>query len=181
MSDDIYTDVTLKLGQIKSDYESQISPAVKAEYKMTRNYFGAAFGGGKILPVSKRSDFDIYGRLFLTRMGEKDVMITGQKIRMQASNSVVGKVGFKYNYVMSNEYKIFAGLGLEQEFDGTAKAKNLTKNVNLPSPSVKGNTRTAEFGVDIENFHNFGVIAKLDFLNGKKEGLNFGVEVGYKF
>lgn len=150
LRDNFYVNSSVKMGRINSDYESYLA-SDKAEYDISRSYFGLNVGGGKTFELTSNSYLDTYINGFYTRIAKANTTILGEEISYKAMKSLRAQIGARYNYMLNDSLSAFAGAALEHEFDGKAKAVNKTYNTDITSPSVKGNTLTAEVGLRVIN------------------------------
>lgn len=176
-----YTEATLKIGQIKSDYETRLPTGVKASYDSTRDYYGGHIGVGKIFEITDASKIDLYTKMFVTRVGKEQIEINNERILLGKSDSVRAKVGFKFSQDINENILWFAGLAYDREFNGKANGYNLTYSTDIISPSMKGNTGIGELGVKFKTQKGFETNLKFEGLVGKREGIAASAEILYKF
>lgn len=149
-----YISSGFKAGKIKSDYKSDMPAITTAKYEATRGYYSAHLGLGKIIDINDASSVDIYSKMLLNKLSKKEVEVVGDKFLLDSTVSLLGKLGFRYNYVLNEKLDIYAGASYEMEFKGEAKGYNLTHNAAIESPSIKGNTYGAEIGVKLNTANN---------------------------
>lgn len=176
-----YVSSGLKAGKIKSDYKSDIPAITTAKYEATRGYYSAHLGLGKIIDINDASSVDIYSKMLLNRLSKKEVEVVGDKFLLDSTVSLLGKLGFRYNHILNEKLDIYAGASYEREFKGEAKGYNLTHNAAIASPSIKGNTYSAEFGAKINTANNIKLDFNLQGIAGKKRGFNGGMGAEWRF
>lgn len=181
LASDFYTEATVKVGKIKTDYESNLPTGARISYDVTRSYYGGHFGFGKILEINDISNINIYSKLFFTRVGKKRVDINGENILLGNSDSLRAKVGFKFSQDINDDLLWFGGLAYDREFKGKANGYNLTYGTDIASPSMKGNTGTAELGLKFKADKGFETDLKFEGMLGKREGVMAAVQLMYKF
>ena len=97
------------------------------------------------------------------------------------SDSLKAKIGFKFSQDINDNIIWFAGLGYDREFNGKSNGYNLTYNTDIVSPSMKGNTGTAELGLKFKAQKGFETNLKFEGMTGKREGIAAAAEIMYKF
>lgn len=105
----------------------------------------------------------------------------GDKFLLDSTVSLLGKLGFRYNYTLSKKLDIYAGASYEREFKGEAKGYNLTHNAAIASPSIKGNTYSAEIGVKLNTTNNLKLDFNLQGIAGKKRGVDGRIGAEWRF
>jgi len=176
-----YTEATVKMGKIKTDYETVLPNGVKVDYDVSRSYYGGHVGLGKIFEITDFSNIDIYSKVFFTRVGKKQVELNSERILLGESDSLKAKIGFKFSQDINDDILWFAGLAYDSEFKGKSNGYNLTYGTDIISPSMKGNTGTAEFGLKFKTQKGFETNLKFEGMVGKREGVAAAAEIMYKF
>lgn len=178
---ELYTDGSIRLGRIKTDYQSDIPAASKAKYSASRNYYGAHAGLGKVIGFEGASSLDIYSKIFYLTLGKRDVEVVGDRIELKKSTSLRVKAGAKYSKKVSENLAIYAGAAFERELMGEAKGYNKTYDAPIQSPSIKGNSAIAELGMSFDVSEGLNLDLKAEGMLGKKRGGGLGIELEYKF
>lgn len=178
---ELYTDGSIRLGRIKTDYQSDIPAASKAKYSASRNYYGAHAGLGKVIGFEGASSLDIYSKIFYLTLGKRDVEVVGDRIELKKSTSLRVKAGAKYSKKVSENLAIYAGAAFERGLMGEAKGYNKTYDAPIQSPSIKGNSAIAELGSSFDASENLNFGFKIEGVIGKKRGFGGGLEATYKF
>jgi len=176
-----YTEATVKMGKIKTDYETVLPNGVKVDYDASRSYYGGHVGLGKIFEITDFSNIDVYSKVFFTRVGKKQVELNSERILLGKSDSLRTKIGFKFSQDINDDILWFAGLAYDREFKGKSNGYNLTYGTDIISPSMKGNTGTAEFGLKFKAQKGFETNLKFEGMVGKREGVAAAAEIMYKF
>ena len=176
-----YISSSFKAGKIKSDYKSDMPAITTAKYEAVRNYYSAHLGLGKVIDINNVSNIDIYSKVLLNKLGKKEVEVVGDKFLLGSTVSLLGKLGFRHNYSLSEKLDIYAGASYEREFKGEAKGYNLTHNAAIESPSIKGNTYGTEIGVKLNTANNLKLDFNLQGMTGKKKGVNGGIGAEWRF
>lgn len=189
-NDGMYYEGSLRFGRVTTDFDSvNMVPdlGIRCQYDTTNNYYGAHVGIGKVLNLSDKSKLDVYGKLFLTQMeGHTVHLSTGENYEFDNVNSIRSRLGFRYTTNMGEKSKFYGGLAWQHEFDGTSSATYLhptdpSRNLNTPSPSVKGNTAMLELGVLLANSNNFSVDLGLRGYAGKQQGSAVNARFNWSF
>ena len=181
LPNNFYISSSFKAGKIKSDYKSDMPAITTAKYEATRGYYSAHLGLGKIIDINDASSVDIYSKMLLNKLSKKEVEVVGDKFLLDSTVSLLGKLGFRYNHILNEKLDIYAGASYEREFKGEAKGYNLTHNAAIASPSIKGNTYSAEFGAKINTANNIKLDFNLQGIAGKKRGFNGGMGAEWRF
>ena len=176
-----YTEATVKIGKIKTDYETVLPNGVKVGYDASRSYYGGHVGLGKVFEITDFSNIDVYSKVFFTRVGKKQVELNSERILLGKSDSLRTKVGFKFSQGINDGLLWFAGLAYDREFKGKSNGYNLTYSTDIISPSMKGNTGIAEFGLKFKTQKGFETNLKFEGMVGKREGVAAAAEIMYKF
>ena len=176
-----YISSGFKAGKMKSDYESDMPAITTAKYEATRNYYSAHLGLGKAIDINDVSSIDMYSKVLLNKLGKKEVEVVGDKFLLDSTVSLLGKLGFRCNYTLSEKLDVYAGASYEREFKGEAKGCNLTHNAAIKSPSIKGNTYSAELGAKLNTANNINLDFNLQGMTGKKRGINGGIGAEWRF
>lgn len=189
-NDGMYYEGSLRFGRVTTDFDSvNMVPdlGIRCQYDTTNNYYGAHVGIGKVLNLSDKSKLDVYGKLFLTQMeGHTVHLSTGENYEFDNVNSIRSRLGFRYTTNIGEKSKFYGGLAWQHEFDGTSNATYLhptdpSRNLNTPSPSVKGNTAMLELGVLLANSDNFSVDLGLRGYAGKQQGSAVNARFNWTF
>lgn len=189
-NDGMYYEGSLRFGRVTTDFDSvNMVPdlGIRCQYDTTNNYYGAHVGIGKVLQLNDKSKLDVYGKLFLTQMeGHSVHLSTGENYEFDNVNSIRSRLGFRYTTNMGEKSKFYGGLAWQHEFDGTSSATYLhptdpSRNLNTPSPSVKGNTAMLELGVLLANSNNFSVDLGLRGYAGKQQGSAVNARFNWSF
>ena len=132
-----YISSGFKTGKMKSNYKSDMPAITTAKYEATRSYYSAHLGLGKAIDINDVSSIDMYSKVLLNKLGKKEVEVVGDKFLLDSTVSLLGKLGFRHNYTLSEKLDVYVGASYEREFKGKAKGYNLTHNAAIASPSIK--------------------------------------------
>ncbi|WP_169783804.1 autotransporter outer membrane beta-barrel domain-containing protein [Campylobacter curvus] len=175
-----YIESSARAGKIRADYKSEDFDGYVPSYKSTRTYYGFSLGGGKIVEINEISSLDLYVKAFYNRMLGDEVEILNTQYKFKAVNSIVGKLGMKFNQDINENSAWYIGGAYEREFDGKAKARNLTFSQDITAPSMRGNTGVGEIGFKFLPKQNLQIDLNLQGLVGKRQGISGGLKIDYK-
>ena len=109
-----YISSGFKAGKMKSDYESDMPAITTAKYEATRDYYSAHLGLDKVIDINDVSSIDMYSKVLLNKLGKKEVEVVGDKFLLDSTVSLLGKLGFRYNYTLSKKLDVYAGTSYEE-------------------------------------------------------------------
>lgn len=148
-----YYEGALRVGRISGDYRGIFTvggPQV-VSFDSDATYVTAHAGVGYVKPLSDTTTLDTYGTYFYSHTGGDTVRLsTGETYDFDAVDSHRLRVGTRYTKDFSNHHAVYAGLGVEHEFDGEAIA--YYDGASTPSPRLKGTSGLIELGWS----HNVG-------------------------
>lgn len=179
LAENFYAKSGAKIGRIKSDYEASLASG-RAEYDVTRTYYGANLALGKIFELSANLNADVYVKGFYTHIDSKKTEVLGEGIKLEGIDSIRSRAGARFNFDVSDNVELFAGAAFEREFKGKIGGYNSTYAMDIDAASVKGNTAIGEIGAKYSS-GKLDTSLKLEGLSGKKEGINAGLRFVYKF
>ncbi|MDR1275006.1 MAG: autotransporter-associated beta strand repeat-containing protein, partial [Candidatus Accumulibacter sp.] len=176
---------SLRGGKIDSDYRSNElvdNQGNRARYDTKTGYLGAHIGAGKRWELNTQDSIEITTQGIWTRQsGESARLSTGERLKFQEIDSKRIRIGTRYTHAMSGTLKAYAGIAVEREFGGEAKAT--TNGYKIDAPTLKGNTGIGEIG--ITSTPTAGKPLFLDFgiqgYAGKREGVTGSLRVNYFF
>ncbi|QCT99540.1 autotransporter outer membrane beta-barrel domain-containing protein [Campylobacter hyointestinalis subsp. hyointestinalis] len=179
--DSYYFENSFRVGQIKSDYESEgFDLNSNPSFDSKKMYYGAHLGVGNIIKLNTISNLDIYTKILYTRTSSENINIDSNDFKFASVNSIRSKTGARYNYELNQNSNLYAGIAYEYEFDSKVKAKNLSTNYDIDVPTLKGSTGILEVGYKVLNTKGFNIDLNLQGLSGKKEGVSGGIGVEWR-
>ncbi|PPB73761.1 hypothetical protein CDQ80_02340 [Campylobacter hyointestinalis subsp. hyointestinalis] len=179
--DSYYFENSFRVGQIKSDYESEgFDLNSNPSFDSKKMYYGAHLGIGNIIKLNTISNLDIYTKILYTRTSSENINIDSNDFKFASVNSIRSKTGARYNYELNQNSNLYAGIAYEYEFDSKVKAKNLSTNYDIDAPTLKGSTGILEVGYKVLNTKGFNIDLNLQGLSGKKEGVSGGIGVEWR-
>ena len=180
LADKFYAEASARIGKNKTDYSSGDFNGV-AKFDISRTYYGAHVGLGRLFDATDRSKIDLYAKAFYLRLGGKSVQVRGDALSFDAVNSLRAKAGARYVYDVSDSAEIYVGGAFEREFGGDAKGFNYALNKNIQSPSLKGNSGIFEAGASAAVTDHLTLGADVQGYAGLKQGISGGIRAEYKF
>lgn len=180
LADKFYAEASARIGKNKTDYSSGDFNGV-AKFDISRTYYGAHVGLGRLFDATDRSKIDLYAKAFYLRLGGKSVQVRGDALAFDAVNSLRAKAGARYVYDVSDSAEIYVGGAFEREFGGDAKGFNYALNKNIQSPSLKGNSGIFEAGASAAVTDHLTLGADVQGYVGLKRGISGGIKAEYKF
>lgn len=148
-----YYEGALRVGRISGDYRGvfTVGGPQAVSFDSDATYVTAHAGVGYVKPLSDTTTLDTYGTYFYSHTGGDTVRLsTGETYDFDAVDSHRLRVGTRYTKDFSNHHAVYAGLGVEHEFDGEAIA--YYDGASTPSPRLKGTSGLIELGWS----HNVG-------------------------
>lgn len=148
-----YYEGALRVGRISGDYRGvfTVGGPQAVSFDSDATYVTAHAGVGYVKLLSDTTTLDTYGTYFYSHTGGDTVRLsTGETYDFDAVDSHRLRVGTRYTKDFSNHQSVYAGLGVEHEFDGEAIA--YYDGASTPSPRLKGTSGLIELGWS----HNVG-------------------------
>lgn len=148
-----YYEGALRVGRISGDYRGvfTVGGPQAVSFDSDATYVTAHAGVGYVKPLSDTTTLDTYGTYFYSHTGGDTVRLsTGETYDFDAVDSHRLRVGTRYTKDFSNHHAVYAGLGVEHEFDGESIA--YYDGASTPSPRLKGTSGLIELGWS----HNVG-------------------------
>ncbi|MDP8176798.1 autotransporter outer membrane beta-barrel domain-containing protein [Pasteurella skyensis] len=174
----------LRLGHSQTTYNSddfEGSNTVATEVKFTtkRAYAGANFGVGYNAQLSDAFTLTPYGKVFYTYLSNEQQHIEGSLFKFDSVRSLRTQLGAKMQYQLSDKTKLYSTLAWENEAKG--KATGTVLGLDMPSPSLKGNTGIVEFGVTFTPSQNLSINLGATGNFGKRRGASANALISYGF
>ena len=173
----LYYEGSIRLGQMKGDYEGL------DKYDTKSMYYALHAGIGKIVPVNDKSSMDYYGKLFYTHQNGDSVDLQKQygEMDFDAINSFRTRLGFRYNHNVSEDSTFYTGLAWDYEFGSEARASY--RGLSTPTPSMKGSSGLLEIGWKrpISEKNPVAIDVNLTGYAGKQWGISANVGLNWSF
>ena len=173
----LYYEGSVRLGQMKGDYEGL------DKYDTKSMYYALHAGIGKVVPVNDKSSMDYYGKLFYTHQNGDSVDLQKQygEMDFDAINSFRTRLGFRYNHNVSEGSTFYTGLAWDYEFGSEARASY--RGLSTPTPSMKGSSGLLEIGWKrpISEKNPVAIDVNLTGYAGKQRGISANVGLNWAF
>ena len=182
----LYYEGSLRAGRLSGNYESSDMAnslgLTNIKYDTSATYYAAHLGIGKILGLKGGDSMDLYGKYFYSHLGSDSTTLnSGETYEFEAVNSNRIRLGGRYIHPYSGTENIYAGLGVEHEFSGSAQATY--KAYNTASPTMKGTSGLIELGWQMkpsEGGHFYTDLGLTGWV-GRQRGITFNANLGWKF
>ncbi len=179
--DNTYLEGSVRFGKTKTDYHSSDFQGATSDVSFTAksSYQGFSVGAGHRIPINDTFSVTPYGRLLYTHYADSNHTIQGQKFTFDSVNSLRTQLGTKVTYDVNNTLGLYSSLTWEREHKGTASGKVL--GLNIPQPSIKGNTGIVEAGINYQPNANLNIGLGVNGSFGKRKGAEASATVQYDF
>lgn len=181
----LYYEGSLRYGRITSDYKSnELKNSLglsQVSYDTAAPYFAAHVGIGKINQLPSGNSLDVYGKYFYSRTGSDSATLSsGETYDFDAVTSNRLRVGSRYIHPVTRG-NIYAGLGVEHEFSGEARATY--KNNATGAPTLRGTSGLMEIGWQIKPSQGGRFYTDLGLTGwvGRQRGVTFNADFGWNF
>ena len=184
-----HVNAALRYGRMSSKVSDGLydeSAGRKYDIDIGANYFGVELGGGKVIKLNDKDSIDLYGKYFFLYQKGDNFSTSAETYKLDAVKSHRLRLAGRYMHAFTPKTSLYAGLGLEHEFDGKSKLKiNTNSGTFNAEPSKQDGTRAfAEVGVRIvpEGNKGFNFDLGIKGLCGEKyRGAWATAEVKYTF
>lgn len=172
---DIYYEGSIRTGHVKDDANGTYG------YNTDTEYFGAHLGIGKIYRYDGHRQLDVYGKFFYAKKNDTSFNAGGNHYDIDAAGSKLFRIGARYTASNNSQWKCYAGLAYEHEFDGKTTGK--VDGIAIRPSSTKGGSVLAELGIKMEATDtnpwkmNIGIHGSA----GKNRGIGGSIGVAYMF
>ncbi|MDR1611940.1 MAG: autotransporter domain-containing protein, partial [Planctomycetota bacterium] len=180
-----FLDASLRAGSVKADYRSddlRDQAGVRAEYGAKSAYLGAHLGVGKSFEFSAANRIEPYLRGVWTRQGKDAARLsTGERLEFDAIESMRLRVGARVSHAFTPALTAYAGLAVDREFSGEARAR--TNGVAIDAPRLRGTTAVGEIGLTAKPGAKrpFHIDLGIQGYAGRREGVSGGLTLRYFF
>ena len=176
-----YGEGSVRMGSTKTDFNSADLGLSGAGYETSAAYYGAHLGGGFLHKLNEQFGLDLSAKLFYTRQGGDDVTIEGDDVSFDAANSIRTRLGGRVNYAAKKNLTPYAGLFLDYEFGGKAKAS--VNGTAIDSPELKGATGVGELGVGVIPSENLPLTLDIGLQGyaGTRQGFSASLQARFMF
>ena len=149
-------------------------------------YIGMELGGGKVIKLNDKDSLDLYGKYFFLYQHGDTFRTSAETYDLDAVTSRRLRLAGRYQHSFTPGTSLYAGFGLEREFDGKSKLKIKTIVGTFDGePSKADGTRAfAEAGYRIlpEGSKGFNLdLGVKGFYGGKYRGIWASADARYSF
>ncbi|MBE1237035.1 autotransporter outer membrane beta-barrel domain-containing protein [Phaeovibrio sulfidiphilus] len=181
----LYLEASLRAGRVENEYHNH-GVAGGRDVTLRSAWFGAHVAAGYEIPVYEDiGSLDLSARLLWTRIGSGSGDVgSGQRVRIDASDSLRLQAGLRYTQVLASQVRGFVGVVLEQETDGEVTGSVVRANgqgVPLPPADLKGTTALFEGGVNWHLESGLTLDARLFGSVGERESIGGRVSANVAF
>ncbi|PIE45080.1 MAG: hypothetical protein CSA44_02635, partial [Gammaproteobacteria bacterium] len=180
-SNNLYVEGGLRFGKSQTTYNSSdLQGAIGSiSFKTKRNYTGATLGAGYRFKVNDKMSITPSARLLYTRLGGTSRVVQGTNFYFDSVRSLRTQLGAKLDYQLNDAARLYSSLTWEREHKGMAKGRVL--GLNMPAPSMKGNTGIVEFGAQFIPNKNLIIDVGAAGSFGKRQGGEANIGIKYDF
>ncbi|MBS9780598.1 MAG: autotransporter outer membrane beta-barrel domain-containing protein [Moraxellaceae bacterium] len=177
-----YLEGGLRFGKTKTTYNSsdlQSATNSKVSFDSERNYMGANVGVGGQVALNDKVAFIPSASLIYSKYGETSETIAGSPFKFDAVQSLRSRFGGQFDYKVNAKNTLYSAIAWEREYKGDAKGS--VQGVDLPSPSVKGDTGIVEVGTNLTPNKNLQIKLGATGAFGDRKGAGANVAIKYEF
>ena len=152
-------DAAVRGGQVLSSYQAGgfASGSAINELDLSRLYYGFLGEVG----LNLHSKLEVFARASYTALDKDEANADNKDFQIDKIHSLIGTAGLKLSQNIGQHFKAYASAGVEREFLGEAKGRNLSENyaVNdyFKAPSMQGNSFVGELGLSYDGSVSRGV------------------------
>ena len=145
-------DAAVRGGQVLSSYQASgfASGSAINELDLSRLYYGFLGEVG----LNLHSKLEVFARASYTALDKDEANADNKDFQIDKIHSLIGTAGLKLSQNIGQHFKAYASAGVEREFLGEAKGRNLSENyaVNdyFKAPSMQGNSFVGELGLSYD-------------------------------
>ncbi|WP_022819200.1 autotransporter outer membrane beta-barrel domain-containing protein [Fusobacterium russii] len=178
-SNNFYSEGSLHMGQLNSDYKSN-SFSIPVTYDYKTKYYAAHIGIGKNIKIDSYKNISLYSKYFINRQNKKDVTLSsGEVYKFSSVTSSNILLGTEYSQKINEKNKIYTNVAYQYEFDGKSNATY--KGLTTASPSLKGSSLVIDLGWQTQIKDNIKLNLGFNKWLGKQRGSSFNIGIDYKF
>ncbi len=148
-------------------------------YDVNRNYTGLNLGLGYQAKINDKFTAVPSAKLLYTKLGSAEKLIKGSTFKFDSISSLRSQLGGDVIYKFNDKTDIYTNAVWEKEYQGQADGKVL--ELNMPAPSLKGDTGIVGLGIHFAPRNNLDFNMDVKGKFGKQEGGEVGFSVKYTF
>ncbi len=180
-SNNLYVEGGLRFGKSKTSYNSSdLQGAIgNVSFKTKRSYTGATLGAGYQFKINDKMSLTPSARLLYTRLSGTSKVVQGTNFHFDSVRSLRTQLGAKLDYQLNDSARLYSSLTWEREHKGAAKGRVL--GLNMPAPSMKGDTGIVELGAQFTPNKNLTIKVGAAGSFGKRRGGEANIGIKYDF
>ncbi|PIE42104.1 MAG: hypothetical protein CSA47_02060 [Gammaproteobacteria bacterium] len=148
-------------------------------FKTKRSYAGFNIGAGYHAHINDKITITPSVNVLYTHFGKANEVIQGSTFNFDSIRSLRTQLGAKLNYQLSDKADLYTSLVWEREHKGDAKGS--VSGLDMPTPSVKGNTGIVEVGANFTPNKNLTINVGAAGSFGKRRGGEANIGIKYDF
>ncbi|MHC5306297.1 autotransporter domain-containing protein [Bartonella sp. LJL80] len=177
-----FLDGSARAGRVKRDFSS--SSMVDGGFDdKSSNYYGFHIGGGKAVEISTTNKVTLNGRLLWSEIEDfSTTSHAGEYLDFDQARSVRTHLGARYEHLVTEQAKLYAGAAWEQELDGETGGK--LDGFSVDKPDFSGASAVFELGGKFEavpGMQGWTANAGVKGVAGKREEISGKVGLGYRW
>ncbi|MDR1708389.1 MAG: autotransporter domain-containing protein, partial [Candidatus Accumulibacter sp.] len=176
----LWLEGSLRAGRTKTDFDSRdVLPGSRTRYHSRSDYVSGHGGIGYAFAPNPSDTLKLYSKILWTRLSNDAVTVHGDRVKFYSVDSLRWRNGFRWQRT-AGEFRPYAGLAWEHEFDGKAKATVAGRKIDRPD--LDGDTGIAEAGFRYTKAGSpFTIDLNLRGYAGQRQGWGGGVKMEYRF
>lgn len=174
----MYLEGSIRAGSSRMEFSS--GDFSRSELTSRTNYHGVSVGGGYVFALNERSSVDVYGHGIWTHQGSDTVRDSlGQRISFEDVDSFRVVAGARLSHAVSEQTRLFAGLGLDWETDGKPGVR--VDGYRADKADLSGVSGTGELGVVMQPRDNTFIELKLKGSAGERDSVGGALNARFQF
>lgn len=174
----MYLEGSIRAGSSRMEFSS--GDFSRSELTSRTHYHGVSVGGGYVFALNERSSVDVYGHGIWTHQGSDTVRDSlGQRISFEDADSFRVVAGARLSHAVSEQTRLFAGLGLDWETDGKPGVR--VDGYRADKADLSGVSGTGELGVVMQPRDNTFVELKLKGSAGERDSVGGALNARFQF
>ncbi len=182
-NNNVIAEAGVRFGNSNTSYNSNdlqdSAGSTKVNYDIKRNYTGANIGLGYKAKINDKFTAVPSAKLFYTKLGSAEKLIKGSTFKFDSIPSLRSQVGTDIVYKVNDNIDLYTNAVWEKEHQGQADGNVL--GLNMPAPSLKGDTGIVGVGIRFAPRENLDINMDIKSKFGKQEGADVGFSVKYTF
>ncbi|MBR4747380.1 MAG: autotransporter outer membrane beta-barrel domain-containing protein, partial [Desulfovibrio sp.] len=181
----LYLEGSFRFGGMQSDWKTDdlrdAATGKRASYDLYSPYHGAHAGLGYVWEVTEAFKLDFYGKWLWTHLYGGDAHVALDPYEFKDIDSHRLRAGMRADWLVSEQFGIYAGAACEREFDGKARAA--VYGLDTPSPALKGDTGVFDVGFTCNpsSLPGFKMELGATATAGKRHGIAGNLMLKYEF